>query len=107
VGAVTLSRKTRFLAASPRLKRLIHDPEWGIGSFGGIAMRTKRSARPELSSHESAMSELEYDRLLDAVRLAVAPAPETSLFDAPAKAAKANHPSGRRARSAEDCFGFG
>ncbi len=53
------------------------------------------------------MSELEYDRLLDAVRLAVAPAPETPLFNAPAKAAKANDPSGRRVRSAEDCFGFG
>ena len=67
-------------------------------------MRTKRSERLELSNQESAMSELEYDRLLDAVRLAVAPAPETSLFNAPAKA---NHPSGRRVRSAEDCFGFG
>ncbi len=53
------------------------------------------------------MSELEYDRLLDAVRLAVAPAPETSLLNAPATAAKANHSSGRRVRSAEDCFGFG
>jgi len=72
--------------------------------FGGIAMRTKRSERPKLSNQESAMSELEYDRLLDAVRLAVAPAPETSLFNAPAKA---DHPSGRRVRSAEDCFGFG
>ena len=50
------------------------------------------------------MSEVEYDRLLDAVRLAVAPAPETSLFNAPAKAAKDN---GRRVRSPEDCFGFG
>jgi hypothetical protein len=27
VGAVTLSGKTRFLAASPRLKRLIHNPK--------------------------------------------------------------------------------
>jgi hypothetical protein len=45
------------------------------------------------------MSELEYDRLLDAVRLAVAPAPER-LLNAPAKA-------GRRVRSPEDCFGFG
>ena len=53
------------------------------------------------------MSELEYDRLLDAVRLAVAPAPETSLFNAPTKAAKDNDPSGRRVRYAEDCFGFG
>ena len=70
-------------------------------------MRTKRSERLELSNQESAMSELEYDRLLDAVRLAVAPAPETSLFNAPAKAAKANHPSGPRVRSPEDCFGFG
>ena len=52
------------------------------------------------------MSELEYDRSLDAVRLAVAPAPET-LLNAPAKAAKDNHPSGRRVRSPEDCFGFG
>jgi hypothetical protein len=47
------------------------------------------------------MSELEYDRLLDAVRMAVAPAPEKSLFNPPAKAAKDNH------RSAEDCYGFG
>ena len=53
------------------------------------------------------MSELEYDRLLDAVRLAVAPAPETSLFNPPAKAATDSHPPGRRIRSAEDCFGFG
>ena len=53
------------------------------------------------------MSELEYDRLLDAVRLAVAPAPETSLFNPPAKAATDNHLPGRRVRSAEDCFGFG
>ena len=62
-------------------------------------MRKKRLERPELSNQESAMSELEYDRLLDAVRLAVAPAPET-LLNAPAKA-------GRRVRSPEDCFGFG
>jgi len=70
-------------------------------------MRTKRSEPLELSSQENAMSELEYDRLLDAVRLAVAPAPEASLLNAPAKAAKDNHSSGRRVRSAEDCFGFG
>jgi len=49
-------------------------------------MRTKRAKRPELSN-ESAMSELEYDRLLKAVQMAVAPAPETSLFNLPAKAA--------------------
>jgi hypothetical protein len=53
------------------------------------------------------MSELEYDRLLDAVRIAVAPAPETSLFNPPAKAATDNHPPGPRVRSAEDCFRFG
>jgi hypothetical protein len=70
-------------------------------------MRKKRLERPELSNQESAMSELEYDRLLDAVRLAVAPAPETSLFNPPAKAATDNHLPGRRVRSAEDCFGFG
>jgi hypothetical protein len=33
------------------------------------------------------MSELEYDRLLEAVQMAVAPAPETALFNPPAKAA--------------------
>jgi hypothetical protein len=70
-------------------------------------MRKKRSERPEFSNQESAMSELEYDRLLDAVRMAVAPAPETSLFNPPAKAATDSHPPGRRVRSAEDCFGFG
>jgi hypothetical protein len=53
------------------------------------------------------MSELEYDRLLDAVRLAVAPAPETSLFDPPAKAAKDKHRSGPLSRYPEDCFGVG
>jgi hypothetical protein len=51
------------------------------------------------------MSEREYDRLLDAVRIAVAPAPETSLLKPPAKAAKDNHPP--RFRSPEDCYGFG
>jgi hypothetical protein len=53
------------------------------------------------------MSELEYDRLLDAVRMAVAPAPEKSPFSPPAKAAKDNHPPGRLVRSPEDCYGFG
>ena len=52
------------------------------------------------------MSELEYDRLLDAVRLAVAPAPET-LLNAPAKAAKDKHRSGPLSRYPEDCFGVG
>ena len=70
-------------------------------------MRKKRSERPELSNQESAMSELEYDRLLEAVQMAVAPAPEISLFNPPAKAATDSHPPGRRVRSAEDCFGFG
>jgi hypothetical protein len=70
-------------------------------------MRTKRSERPGLSNQESAMSELEYDRLLDAVRLAVAPAPETSLLNTPAKAAKNKHRSGPLSRYPEDCFGFG
>ena len=70
-------------------------------------MRTMRSERRELSNQGSAMSELEYDSLLDAVRLAVAPAPETSLFNPPAKAAKDKHRSGPLSRYPEDCFGVG
>jgi hypothetical protein len=106
VGAVTLSRKTRFLAASPRLKRLIHNPKCTVGSCGGIAMRTKQAKQPELSN-ESAMSELEYDRLLEAVQMAVAPAPEISLFNPPAKAATDNHPPAPLVRSSEDSTDLG
>jgi hypothetical protein len=65
-------------------------------------MRTKRAKRPELSN-ETAMSELEYDRLLDAVQMAVASAPEKSFFEPSAKAAKDNHPPGPLVR----CYGFG
>ena len=69
-------------------------------------MRTKQAKRPELSN-ESAMSELEYDRLLEAVQMAVAPAPEISLFNPPAKAATDNHPPAPLVRSPEDSTDLG
>jgi hypothetical protein len=33
-AAITLSRKTRFLVLSQRLKRHDHNPQWRVGNFG-------------------------------------------------------------------------
>ena len=52
------------------------------------------------------MSELEYDRLLDAVGIAVAFAPEKSLVNKPAKAAKDSPRRGPVSRPPQNCYGF-
>jgi hypothetical protein len=46
---------------------------------------------PSLSNPESVMNEVEYDCLLDAVRMAIAPASEESTFNQSPKVANDNH----------------
>jgi hypothetical protein len=79
-AAITLSRKTRFLVLSQRLKRHDHNPQWRVGNFGEITMCTRSTTVlvvkiPARSNLASAMSEAQFDRLLDAVRTAIEPAP--------------------------------
>jgi len=57
--------------------------------LGKIAMRTQWLECPPLSNQESA-NEVEYDRLLDAVRMALATAPEKPTFNQPAEVANDN-----------------
>jgi hypothetical protein len=52
-------------------------------------MRTRSLECPPLSNQESS-NDFEYDRLLDAVRMALAAAPEKPAFNQPAKIANDN-----------------
>jgi hypothetical protein len=71
-GTTILTQTILFLVLSQRLKRLNPDPQWRIGNWGTIAMRPDKI--PVLSNSESAMTEAEFNRLLDAVRMAIEPA---------------------------------
>ena len=71
-GTTILTQTVLFLVPSQRLKRLNHNPQWRLGNWGTIAMRTVKI--PALSNSESAMTEVEFDRLLDTVRMAIEPA---------------------------------
>jgi hypothetical protein len=71
-GKTILTQTILFLVLSQRLKRLNPDPQWRVGNWGTIAMRTDKI--PALSNSESAMTEAEFNRLLDAVRMAIEPA---------------------------------
>jgi hypothetical protein len=81
-GKTILTQTILFLVLSQRLKRLNPDPQWRIGNWGTIAMRTDEI--PVLSNSESAMTEAEFNRLLDAVRMAIEPALREEFFDPPA-----------------------
>jgi hypothetical protein len=71
-GKTILTQTILFLVLSQRLKRLNPDPQWRIGNWGTIAMRTDEI--PALENPESAITEAEFNRLLDAVRMAIEPA---------------------------------
>jgi hypothetical protein len=55
----------------------------------------------------SVMSEVEYDRLLDTVRTAVAAAPQESTFNQPAKVANDNRLASSVNPLPEGCYGAG
>ena len=90
-GKTILTQTILFLVLSQRLKRLNPDPQWRVGNWGTIAMRTDKI--PALENSESAMTEAEFNRLLDAVRMAIEPAlreeflTQRRTFDKRAKAA--------------------
>jgi hypothetical protein len=65
--ATTSSRKLRLLDPSPRLKGLNPARKWHVDNFREITMRASRVPAPP----KSAISEVELDRLLDAVRTAI------------------------------------
>jgi hypothetical protein len=72
--------------------------------LGKISMPTQECA--SLSNQESA-DEAEYDRLLDAVRMAVAPAPEKSTSNQPAQVANDNQLAGGFIPFPEGWYGVG
>jgi hypothetical protein len=90
-GKTILTQTILFLVPSQRLKRLNHNPQWRLGNWGTILMRTDKI--PALENSESAMTEAEFNRLLDAVRMAIEPALRKELlhhrrtFDKRSKAA--------------------
>jgi hypothetical protein len=76
-----LSRKTRLVVPSWRLKRHDPDPQWHIDYLDKVTMSTQCTtvvvvAIPARSNLESAMSDAQFDQLLDAVRTALEPTTE-------------------------------
>jgi hypothetical protein len=90
-GKTILTQTILFLVPSQRLKRLNHNPQWRLGNWGTILMRTDKILA--LENSESAMTEAEFNHLLDAVRMAIEPALRKELlhhrptFDKRSKAA--------------------
>src|SRR5258707_6105087 len=90
-GTTILTQTILFPVLSQRLQRLNHNAQWRVGNWGTILMRTDKI--PALENSESAITEAEFSRLLDAVRMAIEPALRKELlhhgrtFDKRAKAA--------------------
>jgi hypothetical protein len=70
-GKTILTQTILFLVLSQRLKRLNPDSQWRIGNWGTNCDAHRQDPR---ARSESAMTEAEFNRLLDAVRMAIEPA---------------------------------
>jgi hypothetical protein len=72
------------------IKKTHSEPNDASVVLGELTMRAGWSKCLPLSNAESAMSEVEYDGLLDTVRAAVAAAPPEPTFNPPANVANDN-----------------
>jgi len=71
-----------------RKKKLNDNPQWCIGNLGKVRMWKRFTTfvvvkNPALPNSKSVMSEAEFDLLLDAVKAAIAPAPQKDLLARP------------------------